>query len=60
MRIDRNIIERGAKGLNNYTTCISMPNLTETLPRPITINQHRKNTIIVLEIQIGKLMTLQE
>ena len=47
MRIDPNIREKEVTEHNNYTTCTSTPNSTETLLKPITINQLKKNTIIV-------------
>ena len=57
MRIDLITKEKEAKEPNNYIICISMLNSTETLLKPITINQLKKNTIIVLVKLIGMLMT---
>ena len=57
MRIDLITKEKEAKEPNNYIICISMLNSTETLLKPITINQLKKNTIIVLVKLIVMLMT---
>tara|TARA_B110000503_G_C7035270_1_gene365818 strand:+ start:810 stop:992 length:183 start_codon:yes stop_codon:yes gene_type:complete len=58
MKIDRSIREKEVKEHNNYIICISMLNSTETLLKLTTINQHKKNTIIVLVKQIVMQMTL--
>ena len=57
MRIDLITKEKEAKEPNNYIICISTLNSTETLLKPITINQLKKNTIIVLVKLIVMLMT---